>query len=273
MTMVDFFEFAYLDEMKISKFLTQKNRGMEKRRVIRETASTTHDAQGGITIPLVGEVGGGLEKSSKSQNEIEIESNAEGEFTRFHEFLCSQPDFVQGTQTSISFEHLPRRGFCEIEGIIQVSLVHQNIARLFQIGSLHSEFIGGTAEVSETIRRMGHIFQTDKIPVTINDDEGKPVVLTVLDKGSLSIPLEEIEEEYLLLGKIIRIIKPNDPPYDILKDMYNPCFSQVLSPQMLRQMLMTMPVLSGMSNKEPPTQLTLKLEGPLVILSPIAIYR
>jgi hypothetical protein len=271
--MEDFFEFAYLDEIKISKFLAHMDRGMVKKRVIRETDSSTHEAKGVGGVAGIIQASGGLGRSSESLNEITIENCPEGEFIRFHEFLCSQPDFFQEKQASIPFEHLPRRGFCEIEGVIQVSPVHQNIGRLFQIGSLHSEFIGGTAEVSETIQRMGHIFQTDKIPVTINDDEGKPVVLTVLDKGSLSIPLEEIGEEYLLFGKIIKIIKPNDPPYDLLKEIYNPRLSHILPPLMLHQMLMTMPVLSGMSNQEPPTQLTLKLEGPLVILSPIAIYR
>lgn len=271
--MEDFFEFAYLDKNKVQKYLAQLDHGIVNRRVIRETASRTNEAKGGAGITGLFQTSGGIGRSSESQNEITIENSPEGEFARFYEYLCSQSDFIQETHDSISFEHLPRRGFCEIEGVIRVPSIRQNIARAFQIGSLQSDFSGGNVEVDETIQKMELLFQTDKVPVTINNDEGKPVILTVLYNRSFFIPLEEIEEEYSLLGKIIKIIKPNDPPYDLLKEIYNPKISHNLSPLVQRKTLMTMPELSRKSSEDLPIQLDLKLEGPLVVLSPIAIYR
>lgn len=270
---MDIYEFAYLDEIKIQKILAQIDHGVRKKRVIRNTDSSSYEGKGGGGIPKLIEACGSLGKSSESLNEDTIENSPEGEFARFHEYLCSQSDFVQGTQDSISIENLPRHGLCEIDGVIQVPAIYQKIAQLFQIGSMHLIFNGHNVEVNETIQKMGHLFQTDKIPVTINNDEGKPVVLVVLYKRSLSIPQEEIEEEYSLLGKIIKVIKQGDPPYDLLKEIYNPKLSHNLPPTMLHQTLTTILELSDKNNGDPPTQVDFKLEGPLVVLSPIAIYR
>ena len=120
---------------------------------------------------------------------------------------------------------------------------------------------------------MGYLFQTEKIPITINDKEGKPIVYSALYGRSLSIPLEEIEEAYTLLGKIVSIIGPHDPPYSILKEIYNPTLLRRMPPLMQRELLRKMAEAAGPQTGDTDGPIDFVLSGPLVILSPIAIYR
>ena len=271
--MDNFFEFAYLDERKISQYLAQRDRGSIKRRVIRETTTSTRDAKGGVAIPWLGEAGGGFGKSTGYENEIDIESTPEGEFARLHSLISDQANFPTWTEETFSLDRLAPRSLYAIEGLIQVLPTRQGIAQAFDLGSLYSKFVGADPQTDEIISKMGYLFQTEKIPITINDKEGKPIVYSALYGRSLSIPLEEIEEAYTLLGKIVSIIGPHDPPYSILKEIYNPTLLRRMPPLMQRELLRKMAEAAGPQTGDTDGPIDFVLSGPLVILSPIAIYR
>jgi len=269
----DFFEFAYLDDKKISQYLAQKDRGAIRRHVIRETTASTRDAKGGVAIPGLGRAGGGIGKSTGYENEIDIVSTPEGEFARLLALISDQGYFPTWTEDTFSLDGLARGKLYAIEGLIQIVPTRQGIARTFDLGSLYSEFVGADPQTDEIISKMGFLFQTEKIPITINDEGGKPIVYAVLYSRSLSIPLEEIEEEYTLLGKIVSIIGPHDPPYNILKEIYNPTLQRRMPPLMQRELLKKMAETAGDPTGDADGPIDFLLSGPLVILSPIAIYR
>jgi hypothetical protein len=274
--MEEFFEFAYLDEDKISKFLAQKNRGIVRERNIRETASTTFDAKAGAKVPLVGEIGGGAGKSSERQEGMDIESTAAGDFVRFRDFIHDQPGLSQIAGNGIPLDEIPRRGLLEVDGIIRVSPIRQILSILSQISSLPPSLFGDNPEfkaVTEQLKFVDQVFQREKIPITLNTDESHPIVSAILNDKALLIPIEEIGEEYSFLGKVIKIIKPEDKPYNLLRELFNPALSPILPSTNQEQMIESFTTLSKSLNLGPIGVEAFKLKGPLVVLSPIAIYR
>lgn len=271
---MDFFEFAYIDGDKISKFLAQQDRGSVNRKVVKETTTSGHGAKAGANFAGIVKVGGGLEKSSEFQNEMGVESIAEGDFSRFRDLIKDQT--IPMTSDAFSLSTLRKRAFCEIDSVIHVSPLRQLLSILSQAFSLPPGLIGGDDQfktVAEQFRMIGQLFQTDKIPITINDNSGKPVALSVLSEQNLLLPIEEVEDEYSLLGKVVQIIQPDDQHYDLMKNLLNPAVLRLLPPMQQQQMVQVFQELSEKLNQGTLGPETFKLSGPLVILSPIAIYR
>lgn len=273
--MEEFFDFAYLDELKIGNFLAQKDRGTVKGRVARNAASTTLGAKGGAKLLGFGGIEGEVGKSSEREDEIEIESSAVGNFRRFRDLIADQPGFLQSARDGISFGEIPRRGFIEVDGTVRVSSIRQILSTITQITSLPPALFGNDPDFltkKEQAQVVSQLFQADKIPITMDDDETHPVILAVLLDQALLIPNGEIEEEYSLLGKVIQVVKPQDRPYNLMKELLNPALARLpgINQQQIAQMFKD---LYETLNQDEMSEDPFKLEGPMVVLSPIAMYR
>lgn len=260
-------EFAYLDRQRIQDFISLLEGGLAKE-MTEKKQKISAEARGEVSIPRLAKLGGGLKRKGTESEELKIATEV-SLFQRLNTYLdkeklCRRLDSVDEKV----LRKIKRGELVEFEGNVEVSAMDKvfkilaSYANFFPVKNEKSKF--AMSLVNKVISREGF-----NIKVThINEPRFKFV--GYLLKKNLRVETEELEDEYCILCRVKRVLKPNKS-----LDLFS--LPQIRMPKSiihgLIQSFENLPPQSRMLFSKPIGMEDFKIPYPAVLVTPIAIYR
>jgi len=157
---------------------------------------------------------------------------------------------------------------------MEVSPANEIVSNLFQFldaGSKLGFIDTSTTKNRQSVEAIKAVLDANRLSVIMSADENKTKALAVLETSEsfLRVPIAELNDEFIILGKVIKIIKEGET-LDLTSYCMNPAFRK--NKVLLKIIADALPkIKEGLGGSADLSELILK--GPAIVLSPIAIYR
>lgn len=272
---MDLYEFAYLDDSKVRQMVA----GIDKGRVIQskttKAAKSNKGGKGAVKTPIIN-LEAGAASADEMTEEISTEFTAEGAFYRLRDFLSqrNEDEFISDIIDNVSIDDVERGDILELAGRLEVSPANElvsNLLRFIDSGISLGFLDAGSAKDIRNIRAIKEVLAANHISIVMNASENDMKALAVLDSSEsrLRVPIEELNDEFYLLGKVIRIVKKGDC-LDLTQFCMNPVYrnNRIIIKTVGESLIKLKEVFNERADLS-----ELELSGPILVLSPIAIYR
>jgi hypothetical protein len=268
---MELYEFAYLDESKVRMLIAGIDKGHIAASKTTKAAKKNKEGTGGLRAGILS-AGGSAASADEFTEEVSIEATPEGVFYRLKDSLVSGNDLFSDRIDNISIDELKRGQIVGIEGMIEISPANEIVSNLFQFidaGAKLGILDSSDMKSRQSIQAIQAILDKNRLSVIVRSDDNKKKALAVLETKSLKLPEIELNDEFVIMGKITRIIKEGEV-LDLTPYCMNPAFQK--NKMIIKIISEGLPKLQE-SIGESVDLSDLTLNGPAVVLSPIAIYR
>lgn len=268
---MELYEFAYLDDSKVRMLVAGIDMGRIASSKTTKAAKNNKEGTGGIKAGLI-DIGGRASSAGELTEEVSIEATAEGAFYRLRDSLGSEQELFSDRIDNISIEELERGLIVEIEGMMEISPANElvnNVLQFIDAGAKLGYIDTCDMKSRQSIQAIQAVLDKNRLSVIVRSDDNKNKAIAVLETKMLKISEAELNDEFVIMGKIIRIIKEGET-LDLTPYCMNPAFRK--NKMFIKIITESLPKLQeGLGGSVDLSDLT--LNGPAMILSPIAIYR
>jgi hypothetical protein len=223
---MELYEFAYLDDSRIKAFMAGADGGLitSSKKIL--TAKTNKEGNAGVGFGGMVNLGGRAAKADEFTEEVAIEATPESTFYRLKKVLTSNDELISDRIDNIIIGDLETRAIIEIDGMLEVSPAYKVISSLSQYidAGMKLGLINlNKSKDKQSLWGLQTAFDINHLSIIMNADENQNKLFAVLNRSLLGIPPAELNEDYTILGKIIRIIKASSS-IDLLPYCMNPDF-------------------------------------------------
>lgn len=270
--MAQFYEFAYIDGTKLRQLVSAiDSRGQVKSIIASQVREKSKGLKGAGGLAGVVSLSGGAESTIEEATQETILPSPEADFHRLRDYLAARDDFVASSLDGVPIESLPRGAMVEISGQIEVSPANRLMSDLAQFVQLAAS-LGLPLRLGKPgpdIAMLARFFaMPTRMAVLMSGYSSSTKALAVLDKKFLTVSVDDLTDEYLILGKLIRVVT-DQKGIDLLSYALPSQLSRFPQiAQELAERFRELPRELGTIDLE-----QLRLKPPALVLSPVAIYR